>query len=367
MKRYLDYLKKVNTQLHDIAYRECVSIFWLYWDSIYCLFRHGCLINQYDKGGFYQHSEIVRQKSFTQKRLERIIKRFNDAEGIDILNNKDKFNSFFKEFVSRKWIVGKKMTRKEFEDFVFGCDKIFVKPLDDMEGHGIHLLDLTEDLEKLYNELVGKDIILEEAIIQSQGMDLGNKSVNTVRVLTATDPIGRAYVISAGLRAGTGNAIIDNFSAGGVLYEVDPATGVVDHKGVQGKNFDVIYHPGTSKCMLGFRIPNWKKVINSVTQAAEMLPQCRFIGWDVAITNDGIELIEGNHNPGLFTLESLGTSGLYSKTMDILDNPNLRQSSSIIKKVARYNAIIQQFNKKMGGIKDQHSLIAFGQWSDMAA
>ena len=57
--------------------------------------------------------------------------------------------------------------------------------------------------------------------------------------------------------------------------------------------------------MLGRKIPNWDKVCDGVKQAHAMLPGCRFIGWDVAITEDGIELIEGNHNPDYELLEFL--------------------------------------------------------------
>lgn len=44
-----------------------------------------------------------------------------------------------------------------------------------------------------------------------------------------------------------------------------------------------------------------------------MLPQCRFIGWDIAITDNGIELIEGNHNPDYELIEFFGTRGWYAK------------------------------------------------------
>jgi hypothetical protein len=72
--------------------------------------------------------------------------------------------------------------------------------------------------------------------------------------------------------------------------------------------------------MLGFKLPNWHIAIDSVIKAAEKLPQCRFIGWDVAITTKGIELIEGNHNPGIFTMESLGTPGAYADVMKIFNS-----------------------------------------------
>ena len=105
-----------------------------------------------------------------------------------------------------------------------------------------------------------------------------------------------------------------------MLYEIDIKTGIVDHKGIQGENYDVIYHPGTDKCMLGFRLPNWNKAIKMVRMAAEKIPQCRFVGWDVAFTENGVELIEGNHNPGLFTLESLGTPGAFVEIMTIINS-----------------------------------------------
>ena len=77
-------------------------------------------------------------------------------------------------------------------------------------------------------------------------------------------------------------------------------------------------HPGTDIVMLGYRIPNWDKVIEGSEKAAEMLPQIRIIGWDVAITEDGIELIEGNHNPDYELFEFLGSTGYYSKIKSAL-------------------------------------------------
>jgi hypothetical protein len=65
--------------------------------------------------------------------------------------------------------------------------------------------------------------------------------------------------------------------------------------------------------MLGCQIPNWEKVISGVKDAAKSFPQCRFIGWDVAIIENGIELIEGNHNPDYELIEFVGTKGWYGK------------------------------------------------------
>ena len=72
--------------------------------------------------------------------------------------------------------------------------------------------------------------------------------------------------------------------------------------------------------MLGFQIPNWNVLLQEVEEAAKLLPQCRFIGWDVAITEMGIELIEGNHNPGLYTMESIGKPYSYRDAFQLLSS-----------------------------------------------
>lgn len=319
--RYVDYVKKVNTLIKQIAIEENVCRLWLYFDYAWCLLRHGCLINQYYKGHFYKMSEVVRGKSFTQRRVTHIIKNYNDNNYIHILLNKNEFNNFYKEFVHRKWLYSKNMNQNDFKKIFYDCKELFVKPLDDQEGHGIYKICTEESIaDSLYKELSGENVVIEDSLTQHSDLNLGNTSVNSARILTVTDTKGKSHVVRAGLRAGVGEAIVDNFTAGGVLYEIDIESGRIDHKGIQGSNYDIIFHPGTTICMLGYKLPNWKLAIDSVVKAAEMLPQCRFIGWDVAFTPNGVELIEGNHNPGIFTLESLGTSGAYAEVKQILKN-----------------------------------------------
>lgn len=319
MNRYLEYFKKIKRQLRHLSSAENINICWLCVDYIMCFVKYGCLIDQYTKGHFYVWSRCMRNRAFTQRRLDEVIHLANNNQYVHILQNKNEFNSFFSEYVERDWLYSKDMNRESFYKMFNSNECLFVKPLDSQEGEGIRKIK-TKDIESgaLYDELKIGNYIIESIIRQHEKMFLGNQSVNTVRVLTVLDDEGHAHIVRAGLRAGVGGAVVDNFSAGGVLYEVDPVTGLVDHKGIQGDNYDVIYHPGTDICMLGFQLPHWDKAVSAVTKAAEKIPQCRFIGWDVAFTNNGVELIEGNHNPGLFTLESIGTPGAYAEVMNIL-------------------------------------------------
>lgn len=307
--------------LEQISHEENTNLLYLYYDYSWCLLRHGCLINQYYKGHFYKQSEVVRKNAFTQRRVNKIINNFNSKDYIHILNNKNEFNTYFSSFIKRKWLYSKDMTKDQFLSLCNSCDAIFVKPLDDMEGNGIiKYLTSNMDSDTLYRSFVSQNLIIEEAISQIDKLCLNNQSVNTARILTILDSKGNAHVVRAGLRVGVGDSVVDNYSTGGVLYQIDIQTGIVDHKGIQGCNYDVIYHPNTNICMVGFQMPHWDIAISQIKKAAEMLPHCRFIGWDVAFTVSGIELIEGNHNPGIFTLESLGSPGAYRDVIRLLNN-----------------------------------------------
>jgi hypothetical protein len=51
----------------------------------------------------------------------------------------------------------------------------------------------------------------------------------------------------------------------------------------------------TSKQILGFVVPCWGDVVELATTAAARLPRVRYVGWDVAITDErGPVLVEGN-------------------------------------------------------------------------
>jgi len=321
MSRYISYIKKVNNQLKEVAALEHISIFWLYFDYIKCLFKYGCLINQYTKGHFYLMGNVIRKRAFTQRRLEEVIRLANDKNYVHVLQNKNEFNSFFDEFVERDWLFSKEMTKEAFECVFRANKELFIKPLDAQEGEGIRKISTQkENVDSLFIELVEGNYIIESVIQQNEKMYFGNDSVNTARVLTVLDSSDNVHIVRAGLRVGVGKSVVDNFSAGGVLYEINPETGIIDHKGIQGENYDVIYHPGTDICMVGLQLPNWEDVISVVTKAAKLIPQCKFIGWDVAFTKEGVELIEGNHNPGIFTLESIGSPGAYAEVMSIINS-----------------------------------------------
>ena len=116
-------------------------------------------------------------------------------------------------------------------------------------------------------------------------------------------------LFKAVLRVGVGDTVVDNYHQGGCCYEVDVNSGRVCSKGISANGGDnIIFHPGTDTCMLGYQIPYWSEVVSGCIEAHKLLPQCRYISWDVAITEKGMELIEGNHNGDYDMIEFVGSN-----------------------------------------------------------
>ena len=53
-------------------------------------------------------------------------------------------------------------------------------------------------------------------------------------------------------------------------------------------------HPVSGLATKGFQIPHWDKVLAVTEEAARRLEGVGMVGWDVAVTQDGVCLIEGN-------------------------------------------------------------------------
>lgn len=263
----------------------------------------------------------------TYRKWCHIVNTYNNKDYIHFLQNKVEFNTLFKDLIGRDWLYSKEMTLSQFETFANRHDIVIVKPVDDWEGNGIRKIDLPKDdveLEYLFHSLKNEQLLLEEVVEQHPSMVFGNKSVNTIRVYTVYDDATQeAYVFKTTLRAGVGDSIVDNSHSGGQAYEVDIETGAVDSRSWSHATPGLLVHPGTDIVMLGVKIPFWAEVLNLCKSAAEKLHQVRYIGWDVAVKEDGPILIEGNHDPDLDLVEFVGGSGYLPMIMKHLRNSKL--------------------------------------------
>ena len=308
---------KYAKALNKLSEEKGISRLYLYPDCLWSWVRHGCVLNHYTEGKFYQRKEFERTGILTYRRWKKLL-TYNNREYGHILGNKLDFCSHFKEFIGREYLSSANMTYDDFTSFLQRYRKVFVKPVDGLEGRGIHTIQWANGQQNRqhYEALRKGNYIIEEPVVQHSDMVFGNQSVNTVRVYTIYDKrLKRGLCIATTLRAGVGEAIVDNSHSGGLSYEIDMETGRIDSKAWGHQNGGGIFHPYTHICMLGREIPYWEKVLELCQQAAAIIPEIAFIGWDVAITPSGPILIEGNHDPDLDIMEFVGNYGYYHTIM----------------------------------------------------
>ena len=178
--------------------------------------------------------------------------------------------------------------------------KLVLKSSDGQCGRGIVVIDtkgLDRDALLLRLEESGNDYV-EEFIRQHESLNrLSPSGLNTVRVVTQLNQADEPEILGVRLRI-TVNSVVDNLAAGNIAASVDAETGLVDGPGVYSDITlaDVDVHPVTGVILKGFQIPFWPETLAMIREAAKTDIGNRSIGWDVAITQEGPELIEGNHD-----------------------------------------------------------------------
>ena len=312
----INYFKRIYGEVTKLSRFTGYSRFYHLWDYLTAFVRHGAHIDQYIAGGFWAYSNPKRSKCLTHYRRLALEKMYNSPADVHYFKNKPEFNRFFSDFVHRGWLWVKESTFEEFKQFMARYQTVIVKPMDGKQGAGIRKMDYVADdaeLHRIFDELVTEDVIVEELIVQHPDIVFGNKSVNTIRVLTACRPDGTACIMKAFLRAGVGDTLVDNTATGGYYYEVDLANGVVSSEGISKDGTRVLVHPQTDIVMLGFKVPLWDEVVKMCVAAARRLPRMALVGWDVAISQDHVQLIEGNNSADYIGYEFVGSSGYYEK------------------------------------------------------
>jgi hypothetical protein len=140
--------------------------------------------------------------------------------------------------------------------------------------------------------------LCEEFIQQHDAINtLSSTGLNTIRWITMINEEGEVDLLGTLLRISVNNHV-DNLASGNIACPVDPATGIVTGPGVY-KDITkeaVGCHPITGVKLEGFQIPMWDEIMDATLKIAQHRPENRGVGWDIALTNQGPDFIEGNHN-----------------------------------------------------------------------
>ena len=267
-------------------------------DMVYSLHRFGCMFDEYFFFDFRKLNTQGREAFITDKIRWSYYERMNLDENKELFNNKRKAYELFKEYYKRELIeISCDDDFDSFIDFVKRHDRFIIKPIAGSGGKGISIVSITEydDINHAFSEIrkIGP-VVIEELIIQARQMNqLHPKSLQTIRVPTLV--VGdNVEVFHPVLRIGIGDSVVDNASSGGIICPVDVATGICYKEGVDERGNRYIHHPDTNAVLPGFQIPQWGEAIKLAKKLAHIVKGNHYVGWDLALTDDGWVMVEGN-------------------------------------------------------------------------
>lgn len=256
---------------------------------------------------FYYHfrekTEEERKEFCSDLNRIDIVESLNKAKNLVIFNDKMRTYEYYKQYYGRDFCGVKGIGDvAALRTFVQKHLRFILKPTDSSCGHGIMIVDLAQcgDVEAKLQELIhtyctgGKDgFVAEELIVQDAHMaSLHPSSVNTIRITTIRCDDG-VEILPSFVKAGRDGKNVDNGGAGGLLGAIDMETGrvlaVADKYGTAYTT-----HPTTGVDLIGFQIPRWEEAKTLAAELAMVIPENRYTGWDLALTEKGWVMVEGN-------------------------------------------------------------------------
>lgn len=272
-------------------------------DMTRCYREHGYTWKNYATFGFHlQRDPAIRQSFFSQTAMDQLSLIAHTPASKEILRDKGKFLRHFVDFVKRDFVDLRVDSYEQLDAFLNKHEIFFVKPPLECGGKGVERMLSSEvsDRHALHQKLLAEHrFIVEEAIVQNSEMaKLSVNSINTLRVGSCRNEEGDISIPYVLLRISFTKAYNDNATTGGGFVLISDA-GKIESLPATYLPLVEYYekNPLTGFPYPGFQIPYFEEVKALVLAAHLRLPESRYIGWDVAISDKGPLLVEGNENP----------------------------------------------------------------------
>lgn len=308
-----EYIAKENGKTKGYVKRDMIKNF----------LRYKIGYTDYFKSNYINLTTKQKEDFVTSKNFFNILAYLNPREYRILTKDKLVFNRLLKDYLKRDYLDVRSATEKDLKQFIKGKEYVFAKPNTDFGGHNIEKVKVKDikDIKKFKEKLLkNKQYLLEDAIKQSKEVDKINpNAVNTFRIITLYKD-GKAHILANSFRISLDdNPAIQCWDAYMRLDEDGrPLCKFIDDA---GKIFDT--HPLTGFDFNSIKkIPYVKESYEMVKEAALLIPEIRYIGWDVAITDEGPVVIEGNEYPSY---------GLIQNYLLNKDNPgHLKQIKEVL-------------------------------------
>ena len=294
------HLDKARFNKHvDLIHKNTgKSKLYIKYDIIKNALTRGSGYTDYFRGDYINLTKEEKDTFVTIKSFNKIVNYLNNLDYVITFNDKILFNKLFNKYIKRDYIDLRVTSLEEFTKFISNKKNVFAKNPKGEGGYQVEKINLNEyDALKLYNKLMKKEeYLVEEEIIQSKELnEINPNAVNCFRVMTLLKN-GQVYIVGNALRVNQGDDGVIGSSHD--LYFSFSEDGKIDSNVIDDYGNIYTEHPLTHKKFDEVLVKDVKKAFDMCKEAALLVPEIRFVGWDIGFTDKGPVMIEGNEYPG---------------------------------------------------------------------
>ena len=234
--------------------------------------------------------------------------RANKGDTLYFLRDKTILLNRLGEALKRDFVDLEQASYEEFEKFIRKHKKFIAKIKTGNSGKGMRIIDLKNNSyepQNLYNNLKNSHLyLLEEYIEQCEILNkIYPKVVSTVRIYTLNINNSVELISYPLMRIPTSRFGLQNKDL--ITMKIDEETGKCLSPAI--RLFFKIkriekepIHPYSKYPLKDFTVPYFEEVKQLAKTAARAIPEIAFAGWDIAITDKGPVIVEGNGAPYTF-------------------------------------------------------------------
>jgi hypothetical protein len=275
----------------------------LWSDILVSSYKYNIGLMDYFIFSFYNKSKLERSKWVGTGMKYEFDLKMNPQNTRYILENKLEFYKAYEPFIKHKFCsISDIKNQLENANQVFDnpSGKIVIKNSKGQCGWDVEVVNQSDfTLTTLFDYMSSKKFDLAEEFVQQHPeiQTLSSSGLNTVRFMTMVNNDGGVDFLGARMRISV-NSHVDNLASGNIACPIDLDSGKISGPGVYSdiRKDPVTHHPISGVPLICFQIPMWNDILEVVHKIALHRPENRGIGWDIAITENGPDFIEGNHN-----------------------------------------------------------------------
>ena len=291
-------------------------------DMIWCSLKYGAMFTEYDDLDFIHRTAKNRATYITTFYNFKLYDKINNRQYRDDFHNKIRFLNKFSSIIKRDWLDLKNSSDEQISSFLDKHKKVVFKSSYGDSGKEVKIISFDEnaDVEEFKRIALENNFDMAEQCLQNHERlaFFNGTSLNTIRIVTVRTQ-KNADVLFAGLRIGAKGALLDNISQGGAVARINLDTGKINsgfYTKRSSKPTDDI-----ADNAIGYQLPYWQEVKDLALKASGIIPQMGIVAWDICITPNGPEIIEGNESFGSVIMQlyyDCTQEGLKPKLLEII-------------------------------------------------